>query len=90
LSPDSHLWRFFILLETKLGNLEAFSKPSESLDEAGPIPLGAVGSFAQFLIPFAANVLLWPPFRALAYMLARYLASATPIVAHPPVGVGRG
>jgi len=78
LTPDPRLWRFLILFETKLGNFEEFSKPSESLDEAGLIPLGAPGSFALFLLPVAASVLLSPPLRALAYLLAKYLAFAAP------------
>jgi len=54
LSPDPHLWRFPLLLETKLGNLEAFSTLSESLDEADRLPLGSVGNFALSLPPVAS------------------------------------
>jgi len=87
LSPDPHHWRFLLLLETKLGNLEAFSKPSESLHEADQLPLGSVGSFVLFLLPVAASLLLSSLFRAPAYLLARFLAFATPIFAPPQVGV---
>jgi len=86
LSPDPNLWRFLLILESKLGSLEAFSKPSESFDEAGLIPLGAVGSLSRFLLPPAANMLLSPPFRDLVDLLAGVWPLTRPFWLLPRLG----